>query len=295
MHSPSSNLRGIALMVLSTGVFACNDAMLKLATQGLPPFQVLFLRGISASLWCLPLVLLAGNFSKLPLIFNKWVLLRNSFEFIAVLCFIFGLANMPIADITALGQISPMLLLLGISLVYGEKIGALRMALIALGFIGALLVAQPGGSGLSIYAVLGFASALAVAARDIVGRRIPGSIPAPVVTFCTLLLVAFGSGVATFAFESWQMPSLRHILLLGGAGLFLAGGHFLIFLAYRVGATAAVAPFYYMFTVWAVISGIVVFGTFPNSLAVAGIALILASGVAVVLLDERRRRLTVIA
>jgi drug/metabolite transporter (DMT)-like permease len=91
------------------------------------------------------------------------------------------------------------------------------------------------------------------------------------------------------------VPTLRHILLLAASGLLLAAGHFLIFLAYRTSATAAVAPFYYMFTVWAVISGIVVFGTFPNHLAIGGIVLILVSGVAVVLLDERRRRLTVVA
>jgi drug/metabolite transporter (DMT)-like permease len=295
MHSPKSNLRGIALMVLSTGVFACNDALLKLATEGLPAFQVLFMRGVSATLWCLPLVLLTGNGRKLKLMLDKWVLLRNSFEFIAVITFIFALANMPIADITALGQISPMLLLLGVSLIYGEKIGAMRMVLIALGFVGALLVAQPGASGISPYVVLGFASALAVAGRDIVGRRISGNVPALVVAFCTLVLVMVGSGVLMVIFETWQAPTLRHILLLAASGLLLAAGHFLIFLAYRTGATAAVAPFYYMFTVWAVISGILVFGSFPNPLAIAGIVLILISGVAIVLLDERRRRLTVVA
>jgi len=56
-----------------------------------------------------------------------------------------------------------------------------------------------------------------------------------------------------------------------------------------------VAPFYYCFTVWAVISGLVVFGQFPNALAVCGILLVVASGLTIVSLDERRRRLTVVA
>ena len=55
------------------------------------------------------------------------------------------------------------------------------------------------------------------------------------------------------------------------------------------------APFYSLFSVWAVLSGYFVFSTFPNALAIAGIGLILVSGVSVVLLDERRRRLTVLA
>ena len=68
------------------------------------------------------------------------------------------------------------------------------------------------------------------------------------------------------------MPGTHHLLLLAGAGLFLIFGHFFIFMAYRVGPTGVVAPFYYCFTVWAVISGLVVFGQFPNMLAIGGIA-----------------------
>ena len=67
-------------------------------------------------------------------------------------------------------------------------------------------------------------------------------------------------------------------------------GHFLIFMAYRIGPTQLVAPFFYTFTLWAMISGSLVFGALPNPLALAGIALVVASGLAVVLLDERSRR-----
>ena len=85
-------------------------------------------------------------------------------------------------------------------------------------------------------------------------------------------------------------PSARHLTLLCGAGLFLMGGHFFLFTAYRVGSTHTVAPFYYTFTLWAMISGVLVFGHLPNRLALAGIVLVCASGLAVVLMDERRRR-----
>jgi drug/metabolite transporter (DMT)-like permease len=291
----SSNLRGIALMVLATLAFVINDTFMKLATEGLPPLQVLFMRGVAGTIWCTPLLLLTGNGSKLKGMGDRWVLLRNILELIAVLCFIIALANMPIADITALGQVAPMLLLMGVSILYGDKIGPTRMALIALGFIGALLVAQPGGSTFSIYALLGFASAAATAGRDIVGRKVPGHIPSLVVAYCTLVLVMVGAGLATLTFETWITPSLRHVLLLAGSGFFLTLGHLFIFMSYRTGATGAVAPFYYMFTIWAVISGLVVFQSVPNTLAIIGMVLILASGVTVALLDERRRRLLITA
>ncbi len=293
--SPSSNLRGIAFMAIATGVFSVNDVLMKLATEGLPPYQVLFLRGVMASLLMLPFVLLTGNGRHLHHVADKWVLLRSGCELVAVMCFIVALANMPIADLSALGQISPMLLLVGVALVYRERIGAARLVLVGFGCAGALLVAQPGLDGLSPYVALGLLTAVATAARDIVGRKVGSGIPAPVVAYGTLLVVMIGSGIATFAFETWVMPSPRHLLLLTGSGLLLSLGHLFIFMAYRNGATAAVAPFYYLFSVWAMLSGLLVFGTFPNTLALCGIGLIVASGVAAVLLDERRRRLLVLA
>jgi drug/metabolite transporter (DMT)-like permease len=292
---PTSNLRGIAFMVIATGVFSTNDVLMKLATTGLPPYEVLFIRGVMASILMFPMIVFTGNLKNLRHVVDKWVLIRNSFEFMAVLCFIVALANMPIADLSALGQISPMLLLLGVSIVYREKIGVQRMALITLGFAGALLVAQPGLKGFSPYMVLGLLCAMGTAARDIAGRKIGTNVPAPVVAYATLLLVMVGSGIVTFTFEDWVMPTPRHLLLLAGSGLFLSLGHLFIFMSYRNGATGAVAPFYYLFSVWAVLSGFFVFGTFPNTLALVGIGLIVASGVAVVLLDERRRRLMVLA
>lgn len=293
--SPSSNLRGIAFMAIATGVFSTNDVLMKLATTGLPPYEVLFLRGVMASVLMTPLILLTGNARHLKHVVDKWVLIRNSFEFLAVLCFIVALANMPIADLSALGQISPMLLLMGVGFIYREKIGVSRMALITLGFVGALLVAQPGLKGFSPYALLGLLCAVGTAARDIAGRKVPASIPAPIVAYATLLLVMVGAGITTLVFEDWVMPTPRHLLLLAGSGLFLSLGHLFIFMSYRNAATSAVAPFYYLFSVWAVLWGFFVFGTFPNQLALVGIGLIVASGIAVVLLDERRRRLAVLA
>ncbi|HET7413383.1 MAG TPA: EamA/RhaT family transporter, partial [Pararhizobium sp.] len=99
--------------------------------------------------------------------------------------------------------------------------------------------------------------------------------------------------VAHLASERWVAPRAPDMVLLAGAGFFLIFGHFFLFLAYRVGPTRVAAPFYYCFTVWAVISGLVVFGEFPNRLAVAGIVLVMASGLTIVLLDRRKHRVAI--
>ena len=142
-------LRGVLFMVLSTGFFVINDSMMKLAAEALPPYQVLMLRGVAAFLWGAPLVLLAGYASKTHLVFERRVLARNLAETGAILCYVVALANMPIADATALGQVTPLLVLVGAALLFGERISRSGMLLIACGFAGALLVAQPTMHGIS--------------------------------------------------------------------------------------------------------------------------------------------------
>jgi drug/metabolite transporter (DMT)-like permease len=295
MHFIPTAIRGPLFMLVATGSYVVNDTMMKMATVGLPPYEVLFLRGVAASLWGIPMLFLLGYRRDKHLMFEPRVLARNLLELVAILSYVVALANMPIADVVALGQITPLLILLGVSILFREKIGGVRLALISLGFAGAVMVAQPTMQGISVYALLALANAVFSAARDIAGRRVAGHVPGMIVAISAVLVVLAGSGVAHLVSEEWVTPGPRHLTLLAGAGLFLIFGHFFIFMSYRIGPTGVVAPFFYSFTLWAVISGLIVFGELPNTLALAGIALVVASGLAVVLLDERRRRLTIVA
>ncbi|WP_352882189.1 DMT family transporter [Mesorhizobium sp. M1027] len=295
MHFIPTAIRGPLFMVVSTGSYIVNDTMMKLATAGLPPYEVLFLRGAAATLWGIPLLFMLGYGKHIPLILDAKVLRRNLLELGAILCYVVALANMQIADSTALGQITPLLMLVGSSMLFGERIGGVRLALIGLGFVGAVMVAQPTMQGISVYALLALGNAALSAARDLAGRKVAADVPGMVVAISAVIVVLAGAGVAHLVSEQWVVPETRHLLLMGGAGLFLIFGHFFIFMAYRVGPTSVVAPFYYCFTVWAVISGLVVFRQLPNALAICGILLVVASGLTIVSLDERKRRLTVVA
>lgn len=295
MSFASHPFRGPLFMVVSTCSYVINDTLMKLATEGLPPYEVLMLRGCAGLLWGLPLMLLLGYGRQLPMVFERRVLARNLAETAAILCYVVALANMPIADASALGQITPLLVLLGASILFRERIGGVRMALIGLGFIGAIMVAQPTMQGISIYAVLALANAVLCAVRDIAGRRIAAEVPGMIVAMSAIIVVLIGAGAMHLATEQWAVPQGHHLLLLAGAGFFLIFGHFFIFMAYRVGPTGVVAPFYYFFTFWAVLSGLVVFGQFPNTLAISGIVLVVAAGLTIVLLDERKRRLAPVA
>jgi drug/metabolite transporter (DMT)-like permease len=248
------------------------------------------LSGVAASLACGLLLVALGDWRAVSSALHPRALLRAAGETLSVLCYIVALARLPIADVIAILQTAPLILVLAVAFLLGERIGAARLALVLVGFAGALLVAQPGPAGVSPAALLAFASAVLIAARDLVGRSVPARVPVMVVTFATNVMVMVASALMSLSFESWRPPTGRHLAFLGLAGLFVTFGHVGLLLAYRLGRTAAVAPFFYSFALWAVLSGLFVFGAWPNALALTGIALIAGSGVAIVLLDHRGGR-----
>lgn len=290
MSNASHPYRGPLFMVLSTGSYLFSDTFMKLSTAGLPPYEVLSLRGISATFWGVILLSYLRQWRVSPSVFDRWVSIRNLFELACILCYIVALANMPIANVVALTQITPLIVLIGASLFFGERLSGMSIALIALGFAGVLMVAQPSAEGMSLYALLALGNAVSGGLRDLAGRRVPAQVSGILVAFGASVLVLLGAVVMHLMLEETIMPSTHHLLLLSASGLFLFAGHYLIFMAYRVGPTARVAPFYYFFTFWALVVGAVVFGTWPNTLAIAGMMLVITSGLAIVIFDHRRMR-----
>lgn len=284
MHGKMISFRGALAMVASTGCYVASDTLMKLSTADLPPYEALAVRGISATIWGVLLLSFLRQWKAAPEFFNRWVSIRNSLELAAVLCYIVALANLPIANVISLLQITPLVMLIGAALVFKEYLSRLSMVLISLGFIGALMVAQPTTAGLSLFSLLALATAVLSGLRDLAGRRVPRNIPGLSVAFGACVLVLFGALFMHLVLEETVMPSIHHLWFLSMSGLFLFAGHYLLFMAYRFGPTVVVAPLYYLVTFWALIAGGVVFETIPNALAIAGIAIVVVSGVAIVIL-----------
>jgi drug/metabolite transporter (DMT)-like permease len=285
----SPNLRGIIAMVLAGVTFVSCDSFLKLLVAEVPPLQALVLRGISAAIWCLALLAVMGQLKHLPKALGLWTVLRALTEVVAVTAFIIALAQVPLADITAIYQVAPLVVLAGASFFWGEHVGWLRWLLIALGLAGALVVAQPGSAGASSYALLGFITAFASAARDLLSRKTASDAPGLVITFTVIIAVLAASTVIHLLFETWVPVTTRLALYGVGSGFFVMLGHFFVFMAFRLASARVVAPFYYTFTPFAVLFGAVFFQEIPNALAIIGIAMIVVCGLGVLFYEERAR------
>lgn len=282
----NSNLRGIIYMVLAGITFVSCDSFLKLMLVEVPPLQSLVLRGITAAVWCVGLLVVTGQIKDLPKVFEIWTLLRALAEVVAVSGFILALAKVPLADITAIYQTAPLIVLAGASFIWGEKVGIARWLLIALGLAGALVVAQPGRDGASPIALLGFITAFASAARDLLSRKAPANAPGLVIAFSIIIAVLVASFINNQIFEGWTHVTAQTWLYAIGSGFFVMLGHFFVFLSFRHASARAVAPFYYSFTLVAVTFGAVVFKEYPNSLSLLGIAMIIACGLGVLYFER---------
>ncbi len=277
-------------MVTAMGVFIASDTCLKLALSDAPMFQLVLMRGYAAVTLCLVVIVAMNQGAFIRDATNPWLVARGLLEVACNLSFNFAIMHLPIADVVAIIQTCPLFVLLGARIIWGERLGGTRVMLIILGIFGALMVAQPGMSAASPWATLGFITALAAAIRDLITRRVPSSIPPLVTTLTVVVLLTLSGAIGTVLFETQVVPTARHMGLMGLAAALLITGHTLLFIAYKTGRPRTVAPFMYTLTVWAGLSSIFVFGDFPNLLAIAGMALIVATGLGVVLTEGRGKR-----
>ncbi len=124
----------------------------------------------------------------------------------------------------------------------------------AAGFLGVLLVVQPGAGTFQVAALLPVASTFLISFRDFMTNRIAAHVPTLIVTLVTacfgMLVGLVGSG-----FESWQPLGLAAYAILLGGALTLIGGHMLVIAAFRAGDPAVVSPFRYAGVPFAVAYG----------------------------------------
>ena len=289
MNNPG-NPRAILAMVIAMGMFVSSDSCMKLALANAPLGQLMLMRGLSSVVICLGLIIALGQADQLKRMFNRWLIGRGLLEIVANVSFTLGLGFIAIADLVAIAQTAPLFVLLGAWVFRGEKPGGIRMSLILVGLAGALLVAQPGGGAASSYAMLAFLCPIAAATRDLITPRAPRDVPPLVATLTLLVILGAAGGIGTLAFEAPVMPQGREILLMLAAGTLLVGGHYLLYVAYRMADARTVAPFMYTLTIWAVLSSVILFGDIPNDLAIAGMVLVALAGLAVIWFDGRQRR-----
>ena len=274
----AANRRGILAMIASMGVFVCNDTCVKLASASMPIGEIITMRNGLATLYLGAFCLWAGGLAWPANPPVRLLALRVTGELVSTILFLVALVSLPLPDMTAISQFTPLALTAAAAIFLKEPVGWRRWSATVAGLIGVALIVRPGSSSFSLAGALVLLSVVFVVMRDLATRLISASISTPALTM-TSTLAGTAAGLMLLPFETWQIPSAREAALIGLSGLFLTFGYALIIIALRTGEVGFVSPFRYCVILFALMSGYLVWGDIPDHLAMLGIAILVCAGI----------------
>lgn len=270
-------LTGIALMCGALFLFAGNDATAKFLNGAMDSLQVVWARYMSA--FALSIIIM--NPLRSPRVMRTgrpWLQLGRStlLVFSTTLNFI-ALRYLQLDQTMTIMFCSPFLVALLGGPLLGEWIGWRRWIAIVVGFSGVLLVARPGAGGIHPAALMILTSALCYAFYSIATRVLARTDSDQTTNFYSNLVGAVAATVAVpFVWTPQSDPKI--IALMAAMGLFSGFGHYLLIRAHRLAPAAVLAPFIYTEIVWMIALGFLVFGDVPNRWTLAGVAVVILSG-----------------
>lgn len=277
--------RGILLMILAIFAFTILDLTAKSLSMRVGLMQTLWAR-YAGQLLIVFIIILPRLKSTLRTKYPKLQALRAMFMLGATVFFFTGLTHLGLVEITAIMDISPVLITLGAALFLGERFGPRRAFGVLAALVGAMIIIRPGSGILSVYALLpvgaavcytGFALATRFVGRDeniwtslFYGAVLGGTIFTAMIPFY------------------WQTPDTIAILLMIFIGLISTLPHFLLIQSLTLAEASVVAPFGYIGLLFATVWGMIFFGDYPDALTYLGASIIVAAGVYVWYRENRR-------
>jgi len=284
----SDNTRGALLMATAMAVFSFNDAMVKTLTHELSIPQIMAVRGVLTTALVFAVSVFLGARLSLRTFTHPLVLLRTAFELGATLCFFNALARIDFASAASIMQSLPLAVTLGAALLFREPVGWRRWSAVIVGFLGVLLIIQPGPEGFSSDALFPLAAVFFTASRDLVTRRIAKDIPTIHVTLFTSFIVMVAGFALIVPTGGWHPISDFNWLLLGLTAIAVFCGYQTIILSMRGGEISFVAPFRYTSLIWALVIGVLIFGERPGLTVLIGAAIVICSGLYTFYRESRR-------
>ncbi len=271
--------RGILMALLATVAYAVVDTLSKYQAREYPVEMIVWAR------YAVPLVLLLAVFlpqrggRMLRTAFPLLQLIRGVLLTAGTVFIVFAYRVMPIAEAQAISFIHPVLLTLLAVAFLGEKVSRLGWAAVLLGFSGVLVIVRPGGGLFTAAALLPLGLALSFSSYQIFTRLVARREDSITSLYCVLLVGTLTMSLALpFA---WIAPTAKGLLFFALIGVTSGAGHFLTIKALEYAPASLLAPFAYIQLLWVSLLGMAVFGDFPDSVTLVGMAIVVAGGLLV--------------
>ena len=275
-------------MVAAMAGFAVEDVFLKFAARSVPVGQILMIFGGGGMLAFVMLTKLRGERVFHPAILSRPILIRAVFEVMGRLFYTLAIAYTALSSASAILQATPLVVVAGAALIFGERVGWRRWLAILVGFAGVLIILRPGLEGFTVASLLAVAGTIGFAGRDLATRAAP-----PVLSNLQLgvygfaMMVPTGAVLLAFLGEA-VVPDLAASGQLVAATVVGVAGYYALTAAMRMGDVGVIAPFRYTRLVFALILAVALFGERPDGYTLVGSAIIVASGIYTLIRGRRR-------
>ena len=273
--------------MLASIVFSVMALLIKLLGQHLHITQILLVRQIGMAIMVSPAILrnfpgsLRSHRLKLQLIRVLFALVAMLFGFTAVI-------HLPLADATAIFFAKSFFITIFAVFFLAETVGIYRWSAVLIGFVGVLIMLQPGTDNFSIYGLASLIGAAGAAAVMILLRLLSRS-DSPETT---MTYGALGVGVVMIVpgIYFWQQPTSTEWLMLAAVAVVSYYGQKCNIFAYKHGEASLLASLDYVRLLWATLFGYLVFDQFPGGAMWFGAAIVIAAAVFTIYRETRRKR-----
>ncbi len=265
------HLKGVLWMLASgVGFIGVNGIVRALGTD-LPAAQSAFIRYAIGILFFLPSLGAVLRLRKVP---GIWPLigLRGLVHTGAVLFWFYAMARIPVAHVTAIGYLSPVILMVAGAALMGETLSRARIVAVVLAVIGMLVALRPGLQALGLGHLSQLGAALCFACSYYFAKRLSGLIaPGLIVALLTFTVTL---GLAPLALAVWVPVSWADVGALGIVGVLASFGHYAMTRAFGLAPMAVTQPVTFLQIIWASLMGALIFGEAVDPLVILGAALI---------------------
>ena len=276
----------IFYMIASGAVFNCANAASKWLVASYPLGEVLFSRSLVALLTMAAFILPATGLAVYRTRRLPAHAMRATSQVGSQTMLLIAFSLMPLAGATAIMFSSPIFSTLASAYFLHEKVGPTRWGVLLVGFLGVLIIANPGMDTFQIGALfaLGNAVLFGTVVAGVRGMASTESTETLIMYQLTLLTVCY----ALFLPFGFTTPSAFDALIMIGSGVGNGAAQYLWTRAIHLAPTSAVVPFQYLQLVWAMLLGFAIWGDLPTINLLIGSAIVIASGLFLFWRETRR-------
>ena len=263
-------------MFLSVCAFSIMDLIVKWS-DNYPLGQVIFFRGFFGLVFYYFIIpkkrIKDFYFTKRPLLH----LSRCFFGLAALLSIFTALRNLPLATVVSITFAAPIFTTIFSIFFLSEKVGYFRWLAVIVGFVGILIISEPGFSSLNIYYIFPVIFVLGMSYVAVSIRQLSSTEPVWLISlfFSAAITIA---GIFTIPF-GWLMPSFIDLILLSMIGFFGGVANLWLSQSYKFSEVSLVTPLKYLALVFAIGFGYLIWQEIPSSKTLIGAALVITSSI----------------